>query len=67
MNEIKHTIKKILYEKEVKFYYLPKYELVEICMIIDTNGIQSKKTRLLTVEEWRTIKENGYYMTYNAF
>ena len=59
MNLLEHYIKEIISE-DFEFKYGKNW--VKAKMVIDCYGVTEETTQLFTCDDWRKIKEQGYYM-----
>lgn len=61
MNLLEHYIEKIISED---FIINPNNnkEYYKVKMIIDCYGSKSETTQMFSVDDWKVIKQKGYYM-----
>lgn len=61
MNLLEHYIDKIISED---FIINPNNnkEYYKVKMIIDCYGSKSETTKIFSVDDWKAIKQKGYYM-----
>ena len=61
MNLLEHYIEKIISED---FIINPNNskEYYKIKMIVDCYGSKSETTQMFSVDDWKVIKQKGYYM-----
>lgn len=61
MNLLEHYIEKIISED---FIINPNNskEYYKVKMIIDCYGSKSETTQIFSVDDWKVIKQKGYYM-----
>lgn len=61
MNLLEHYIEKIISED---FIINPNNdkEYYKVKMIVDCYGSKSETTQMFSVDDWKTIKQKGYYM-----
>lgn len=62
MNLLEHYIDKIISED---FIINPNNskEYYKVKMIIDCYGSKSETTQIFSVDDWKVIKQKGYYMS----
>jgi hypothetical protein len=62
MNLLEHYIDKIISED---FIINPNNskEYYKVKMIIDCYGSKSETTQMFSVDDWKVIKQKGYYMS----
>ena len=61
MNVLEHYIEKIISED---FIINPNNdkEYYKVKMIVDCYGSKSETTQMFSVDDWKVIKQKGYYM-----
>lgn len=61
MNLLEHYIEKIISED---FIINPNNdkEYYKVKMIVDCYGSKSETTQIFSVDDWKVIKQKGYYM-----
>ena len=61
MNLLEHYIEKIISED---FIINPNNdkEYYKVKMIVDCYGSKSETTQMFSVDDWKVIKQKGYYM-----
>lgn len=61
MNLLEHYIEKIISED---FIINPNNdkEYYKVKMIVDCYGSKSETTQMFSVDDWKAIKQKGYYM-----
>lgn len=66
MNLLEHYIEKIISEEEWqpsgKYPSLLNKKWVEIKMVVNCYGTKSETTEIMPVDEWKKVKNQGYYM-----
>ena len=64
MNLLEHYIEEIVFEKPYKADWTKQHKnkFVEVEMIVNTHGGLSSAHKIFTVDKWKEVKEQGFYI-----
>ena len=64
MNLLEHYIEEIVFEKPYKADWTKQHKekFIEVEMIVNVHGGLSSEHKIFTVDKWKEVKENGFYL-----